>query len=108
MSVTPLRTAIIFALSGAAALIFEALFFRLCGLIIGNGVEAIAIVLSSFMLGMALGNGFAARLGDRIARPFRAYALLELVTASSGLLLVLGLALLIWRYVARPDGRVPR
>lgn len=25
-----------------------------------------------------------------------------------GLLLVLGLALLIWRYVARPDGRVPR
>lgn len=94
MSVTPLRTAIIFALSGAAALIFEALFFRLCGLIVGNGVEAVAIVLSSFMLGMALGNGFAARLGDRIARPFRAYAWLELATAASGLLLVLGLPVL--------------
>ena len=94
MPVTPLRTAIVFALSGAAALIFEALFFRLCGLIVGNGVEAVAIVLSSFMLGMALGNVFAARLGDRIARPFRAYALLELATAASGLLLVLGLPLL--------------
>jgi spermidine synthase len=70
------------------------LFFRLCGLVIGNGVEAVAIVLSSFMLGMALGNGLAARLGDRLARPFRVYALLELMIAASGLLLVLGLPVL--------------
>lgn len=82
---------LVFALSGGAALIFEALFFRLIGLVVGNGVEAVAIVLSSFMLGLALGNGLAARLGDRVERPFRAYAVLELATAASGLGLVIGL-----------------
>ncbi len=96
-------------MSGAAALVFEALFFRLCGLVVGNGVEAVAIVLSSFMLGMALGNGFAARMGDRVAQPFRVYALLELAIAGSGLLLVLGLPVLpsLLATVLRPFAEVP-
>jgi len=93
-SMTRSTTALIcfvFAVSGAAALIFEALFFRLIGLILGNGVEAVAIVLASFMLGLALGNGLAARLGDRATRPFQVYAALELAVGACGLAIVIAL-----------------
>ena len=52
---------LVFALSGAAALIFETLFFRLAGLALGNSVYAAAIVLFSFMSGLGLGHAVAAR-----------------------------------------------
>jgi predicted membrane-bound spermidine synthase len=78
----------IFALSGAASLAFETLWFRQAGLTFGNSVWASSLVLSSFMAGIALGNGLAAHYADRIARPVAAYALLELVIAVSGIGLV--------------------
>ena len=52
----------IFFLSGAAALLFETLWFRQAGLAFGNSVWASSLVLSSFMAGLALGNGLARRL----------------------------------------------
>lgn len=78
----------IFFLSGVAALIFEALWFRQAGLAFGNSVWASALVVSSYMAGLAVGNGLAARHGERIKRPIRVYAGLELVIAASGLTLV--------------------
>ena len=80
----------VFFLSGAAALIFETLWFRRAGLAFGNGVWASAIVLSSFMAGLALGNGLAARYGHRVRRPERVYAVIELIVAAAGILLVVG------------------
>ena len=70
---------LIFFLSGAAALIFETLWFRLAGLVFGNSVWAASVVLASFMAGLALGNTLAARHGPRLRRPLRAYAGLEVV-----------------------------
>ena len=64
--------------SGAAALVFETLWYRAAGLSLGNGVQASTVVLSAFMGGMALGNGLAARFGDRVRRPLAIYAALEL------------------------------
>ncbi len=49
----------------------------MAGLSLGNGLWASTIVLSAFMTGMALGNGLAARFGDRSTNPLRLYALLE-------------------------------
>jgi hypothetical protein len=43
-------------LSGIGALIFETLWLRLSGLAFGNSVWATALILSSFMGGLALGN----------------------------------------------------
>ena len=83
---------VVFALSGTAALAFEALFFRVAKLVLGNSVWAVSLVLCSFMLGMALGNAIAARIGDRLRDPLRVYALLELAVAVTGLALVWGLA----------------
>lgn len=82
---------IMFFISGAAALIFESLWFHETGLLFGNSVWAASIVLSSFMLGLAIGNVAAARYGDRLASPLRAYAWLEISIAIVGVLLVFGL-----------------
>ncbi|MDD9947409.1 MAG: hypothetical protein OXU20_40595 [Myxococcales bacterium] len=88
----PLRAALLlgaaFFCSGAASLAFEALWFHQTGLAFGRGVLASALVLSAFMAGMATGNGLAARFGDRLKRPVRVYAALELAVACTGVLLV--------------------
>lgn len=77
-----------FFVSGAAALVFETLWFRQAGLAFGNGLWASALVLSSFMAGLALGNGLAARLGHRVRSSARLYAKAEALVALSGVLLV--------------------
>ena len=85
---------LIFFLSGAAALLFETLWFRLAGLVFGNSIWAASLILASFMGGLALGNTFAARYGPWLRRPLRSYALLELLVGVTGLGLVLLLPLL--------------
>lgn len=73
-------------LSGASALVFETLLFRLAGLALGNGVRAVSIVLCSFMAGLAIGNAWMSSRGDRLRAPLRAYVAIELVIGASGLL----------------------
>jgi spermidine synthase len=84
----------IFWLSGASALIFEALWFRLASLAFGSSVWASSLVLSSFMAGLGLGNALAGSWGRRWRRPLRAYAVLEVVIGVTGFVLVLLLPLL--------------
>jgi spermidine synthase len=79
----------IFFLSGAAALIFETIWFSLAGLALGNAVWSSTIVLGAFMGGIAAGNHVAARHGHRLRRPLRFYGLLELSVGILGLGLVL-------------------
>ncbi|MFN2425639.1 MAG: spermidine synthase, partial [Candidatus Binatia bacterium] len=80
---------VIFFLSGASALIFESLWFRQAGLAFGNSVWATSLVLTGFMAGLGLGNALAARVADRWANPIRAYALVEVTIAVTGVALVL-------------------
>jgi len=82
-------TSFIFFLSGVAALIFETLWFRQAGLAFGNSVWASALVVSSYMAGLAVGNGLAARYGRRLENPIVVYAGLELAIGVSGMALVL-------------------
>src|SRR5437667_310467 len=63
-------------LSGIGALIFETLWLRLSGLAFGNSVRAAALILSSFMAGLALGNAIAASSRIRRWRPLHLYAAL--------------------------------
>ena len=84
----------VFFCSGAAALVFESLWFRQAGLAFGNSVWASSLVLSSFMAGLAVGNGLVVRAAARIRRPVRVYAGLEATIAVSGSLLVWALPLL--------------
>ena len=81
--------ALIFFLSGASALIFESLWFRLAGLSLGNSVWSASLVLAAFMGGLALGNGLVARLHRRVLHPIRLYAALEIAIGVGGIAVVL-------------------
>jgi spermidine synthase len=80
-------------LSGISALIFETLWLRLSGLSFGNSIWSAALILSSFMAGMALGNAFAASSRLQRWRPLQLYAFLELVIAFLGCTIIFGLPL---------------
>jgi spermidine synthase len=86
-------SAILF-LSGIGALIFETLWLRLSGLAFGNSVWAAALILSSFMAGLALGNAIAASSRIRRWRPLHLYAVLEVLVALLGCTIVFGLPVL--------------
>ena len=75
-------------------LIFETLWFRGVGLALGNSVWASAVVLSSFMCGLGLGNALATFHGHRIRSPLLFYGIMELVIAVTGIALVIALPLL--------------
>src|SRR5216117_1061689 len=71
-------------LSGIGALIFETLWLRLSGLAFGNSVWSAALILSSFMAGLALGNALAASWRLQFWRPLYLYACLEGIVAVLG------------------------
>src|SRR6266403_2163031 len=81
-------------LSGIGALIFETLWLRLSGLAFGNSIWSAALILSSFMAGLALGNAIAASSRIRRWRPLYLYAFLEVLVAVLGCTIVFGLPML--------------
>ncbi len=81
-------------LSGTGALLFETLWLRLSGLAFGNSIWAAALILSSFMAGLALGNALAAWSRIRRWRPLHLYAVLEILVALFGCTIVFGLPIL--------------
>ena len=75
---------ILFFLSGAAALAYEVVWVKLLTLQFGSAAWSISTVVASFMAGLGAGGAWAGRRADRIRRPLRAYALLELGIALFG------------------------
>lgn len=73
--------------SGAAALIFETVWFHRSGLVFGNSVWSTSLVLSSFMGGLAIGSAIVGASGHRVRKFLRAYAAAEVVVAVSGVAL---------------------
>jgi len=80
--------------SGTGALMFETLWLRLSGLAFGNSIWAAALILSSFMAGLALGNALAASSTIRRWRPLHLYAVLEVLVGLFGCTIVFVLPLL--------------
>ena len=85
---------VILFLSGISALIFQTLWLRLSGLAFGNSVWSAALILSSFMAGLALGSAIAASVRLRRIRALNLYAALEVIVAILGGTLVFGIPLL--------------
>lgn len=65
------------ALSGAAALAYEICWSRALVIPLGNALDAAAVVLAGFMLGLAAGARFGGELGERGPNPLFSYAVLE-------------------------------
>ncbi len=93
----------LFLASGAAGLIYEVVWMRILMRILGATVLAYTIVLTAFMLGLALGGWYFGRRIDRAGRPLRVYAVLETGIALWALLLpsALNLAIVAFSAVAR-------
>ncbi|MBI2376781.1 MAG: fused MFS/spermidine synthase [Deltaproteobacteria bacterium] len=74
-----------YLLSGAAALALEVLWARSVSRVMGAGALGVATTLSAFMAGLALGAELGGRYAHRLRRPVVAFAVLELLIASSAL-----------------------
>ena len=68
-----------FALSGAAGLIYQAIWSQYLGLFLGHAAYAQSLVLAIFMGGMALGAWWVSRYATEWRNLLRAYAYVELV-----------------------------
>ena len=73
---------ILFAASGAAALIYEIVWFQLLQLVIGSTAISLAVLLGTFMGGMCAGSVALPRVLARTHHPLRTYAALALDTTS--------------------------
>jgi spermidine synthase len=77
----------LFFLSGAAGLVYQVLWMRELGLFFGSDLHGVAIVLSAFMGGIAVGSLLGGRLAERVDRPLVTYGLAEVGIGASALLL---------------------
>ena len=68
----------LFFVSGAASLVYEAVWNRLLVLQMGNTAYALTTILTVFMGGLALGSFLGGRFAARLRDPLRAYGWLEL------------------------------
>lgn len=67
-----------FAVSGAAALVYEVTWTRALSLVIGSTTYALSTMLATFMGGLALGGAVGGRLADRSKNLVAAFAACEL------------------------------
>lgn len=65
------------ALSGAVSFAYEVLWTRLLGHLLGASLDAFATMLASFLLGITLGSGFAARLATTRGRAVLGFGLAQ-------------------------------
>src|SRR5215471_13336063 len=67
-----------FAVSGFVALSYEVIWSRVLALIIGSSVYAFSIMLTTFLVGLAVGSAVGSKLVDRLRRPMVVFALIQL------------------------------
>jgi predicted membrane-bound spermidine synthase len=65
--------------SGFCGLIYEVVFTKLLTYVFGVTAYAVSTVLAAFMGGLALGSWLLGKRADRVRRPLRLYAVLELL-----------------------------
>ena len=78
--------------SGAASLIYEAVWLRWFRLLFGNTAYAASATLTAFFAGMALGAWWFGRRAARSPRPLVTYAWIEAATGATALLVPLAVA----------------
>ena len=75
---------VLFALSGAAGLIYESVWSRHLSLLVGHTAYAQVLVLTIFLGGMAVGAVLAGAYSERLRDPLKFYALAELLIGLLG------------------------
>jgi spermidine synthase len=91
---------LLFVGSGAAALIYEIVWFQMLELFVGSSSVSIGVLLGTFMGGMCLGSFVLPRIISPKHHPLRVYAFLEIAIGVIGLLLLVVLPLVGRVYIA--------
>ncbi|MDA1080363.1 MAG: spermidine synthase [Gemmatimonadetes bacterium] len=81
----PALLTFIFILSGAAGLMYEAIWSRYLGLFVGHSAYAQVIVLVIYLGGMSAGAAITAGRSTRIREPLLGYAAIEVIVGVLGL-----------------------
>jgi spermidine synthase len=84
----------LFVGSGAAALIYEVVWFQMLQLSLGSSAVSMGVLLGVFMGGMGLGSWMFPKKVDKKHHPLKVYAFLELGIGLCGLLVLLIVPLL--------------
>ncbi len=86
--------------SGAAALVYQLVWFQLLALVIGASAPSLGVLLATFMGGLCIGSLACWRVLPARLDPLRVYATLEIATGLAGLAVLLGLPALASAYAA--------
>ncbi len=101
------RVGLVFFCSGFAGLVYEVVFGKSLGLTFGNTAQASAVVLATYMGGMALGAWAGGRLGAKRSNGLQIYAYCELGIAVWCALSPLLFSAIRMAYVALASGVSP-
>ena len=77
--------AVLFVISGAAALIYEVVWTRQLTTFFGSTLYGVATVLAAFMGGLALGSLLLGTRADRFSRPLAVFGVFEILTGLAAL-----------------------
>ncbi len=99
-----IAVAVLFLGSGAAALIYELVWYQLLRFVVGASSVSLALTLASFMAGLGLGSYVAPRWIGAHRHPLRVYAALEAGIALLGMALRWGIPGLGWLYAEALGG----
>ncbi len=91
---------LLFVGSGAAALVYEVVWFQLLQLVIGVSAISLGVLLGTFMGGLCLGSVLFPRLVPPHYHPLRVYALIEVAIGVIGLLVLVVVPLVAGVYTA--------
>ncbi len=78
----------LFVGSGAAALIYQVVWFQILSLVIGSSTVSLGVLLGTFMGGMCLGSLLLPRFVAATHHPLRVYGLMEIAIGVIGLLVL--------------------
>jgi spermidine synthase len=91
---------LLFALSGAAALIYEIVWLEMLQLIVGSTAVSLAVLLSTFMGGLCLGSILLPRFVSARIHPLRVFAFIEVGIGACGIAVLHVMPLVDWIYAA--------
>ena len=86
LSVLRLWIALFFLLSGGTALVYQVVWVRMVGMVVGASTLAVSIVVAAYMAGLGIGARLAGPAAKRSAHPLAVYGGLELGIGSFALL----------------------
>ena len=90
----------LFVGSGAAALIYQVVWFQILSLVIGSSTVSLGVLLGTFMGGMCLGSLLLPRFVAASHHPLKVYGLMELAIGVIGLLVLAIVPLISGLYTA--------